>query len=172
MKASIRGGLPVVCSSTDHTVLADGYRDTATTYWHLNCTWDGTGNGWYDIDVNFPGGDPSIDMSCPYCQPGNYIYVDCGWTGTENGNIQNPYNSLSEGKSSVPANGHLWMKAGRYTGVGSVPITFKKAMTIRSHEGAAIMDDNVWLKHVAGSNLSLNTTPRIRIYAGGGLKIY
>jgi subtilisin family serine protease len=65
------------------------------------------------------------------------IYVDAGWTGPENGNIENPYNTLSEGVSAVPVGGFLWIKAGTYTGPDNVPITFDKAMTVRSYEGTA-----------------------------------
>jgi hypothetical protein len=172
MLASIRGGLPVVCSSTGHTVVVDGYRDTGIPYWHLNHGWGGSNDGWYDLDVNFPPDANSIAKSCPYCQPDDYVYVYRGWTGTENGNLQNPYNSLSEGNSAVPADGHLWIKGGRYNGVGDVPVTINKPVTIRSYEGTAIIGDNLLLMSASGHDLSLSDLARLRIYAGGGLRIY
>jgi len=137
MIVSIRGGLPVVCSSTAHTVVADGYRDSPYPYFHLNCGWHGDNDGWYDLYTQFPGGDASIDYSCPYSCPQNYIYVEGDWSGSENGSLQEPYNTVSEGESATPTGGHLWIEAGTYTGAGNVPITFDRAMMVRSYGGTA-----------------------------------
>ena len=133
---SIRGGLPVVLSSNDHTVVACGYRDTMSPYFYLNCGWSGTNDGWYNLD-QIPGGDPTIDRSYPYSSPEDFVYVDAGWTGSENGTIQMPFNTLSEANSVVVGGGDLWIKAGTYTGPGNVPITMDTAMTIRAYEGTA-----------------------------------
>ncbi len=138
MTLSIRGGLPVVCSSQDHSVCADGYREAPYPYFHLNVGW-GSGGSWYDINANFPGGDPTIDRSYPYCSPQNYIYVDGSYLGSENGNIQNPYTTIIEGKNSVLVGGHLWIKAGTYAGSKNAPITLDKAMTVRSYGGTVII---------------------------------
>lgn len=67
------------------------------------------------------------------------IYVDVSWTGYEDGTVQFPYNTVSEGVSAVRIGGQLWIKGGTYTGTGNVPITISKAMTIRSYEGTAIL---------------------------------
>ncbi|MHC4867068.1 MAG: hypothetical protein ACYTEX_23565, partial [Planctomycetota bacterium] len=64
-------------------------------------------------------------------------YVDGSWSGTENGTIQNPFNTISEGVSAVTAGARLSVKGGSYTGAGNVPITITKAMTIRSYQGVA-----------------------------------
>lgn len=161
IQKSILGGLPVVISSSTHTVVACGYRDTLSPYYYLNCGWNGAGNGWYNLD-QMCGTDPTIDYSCPYSSPNNYIYVDGSWTGSENGNIQNPYNTLSEGESVVPGGGQLWIKTGTYTGADNVPITFDKAMTIKSYEGVAVI----------GNNISLTTSGGIGIYGSGELRVY
>ena len=140
---SIRGGLPVFMGGHGHHVVADGYRDSGSTHFHINAGWSGTCNGWYNLDAvpndsSGCGTDP-IQVTTPYSSPNNYIYVDGNWGATENGNIQNPFNTVSEGVSAVPANGHLWVKAGTYTGPDNVPITIDKAMTITSYEGTAII---------------------------------
>jgi photosystem II stability/assembly factor-like uncharacterized protein len=67
------------------------------------------------------------------------VYVDASWTGNEDGTVQFPYNTVSEGVSAVPIRDQLWMKAGTYTGTDNVPITISKAMTIRSYGGTAIL---------------------------------
>ncbi|MHC4867244.1 MAG: hypothetical protein ACYTEX_24480, partial [Planctomycetota bacterium] len=54
-------------------------------------------------------------------------YVDGSWLGTENGTIQNPFNTISEGVSAVTAGARLSVKGGSYTGAGNVPITITKA---------------------------------------------
>ena len=162
MITSIRGALPVVLSTTDHTVVADGYRDTMSPYFHLNVGWNGASNGWYNLD-QIPGDDDlTIDRSYPYCSPNNFIYVDSDWTGSENGDIQNPFNTLAEGETSVPSDGQLWIKEGTYAGAGNIPITFDNPMTIRTYQGTAIVEDR----------LSLTTLGRIWIYGSGSLKIY
>ena len=130
--ASVRGGLPVVISSSAHTVVVAGYRDSVAPYYYLNCGWGGSNNMWYNLD-NMPGGDATIDRSYPYSAPSNYVYVAGSWTGSENGNIQNPYNTLVEGNAAVPSGGQLWLKAGGYTGA----TTFATPLTICSYEGTA-----------------------------------
>ena len=130
MIASVRGGLPVVLSSSSHTVVADGYRNSPSPYFHLNIG-HGWGGAWYDLN-QIPSTDPTIDRSYPYSCPSDYIYVDASWTGAENGNLQTPYNTLSEGVSAVPSAGCLWLKSGSY-----LPMTVSKAMTITSYEGTA-----------------------------------
>ncbi len=67
------------------------------------------------------------------------IYVDASWTGCENGTVQCPYNTISEGVAAVPAGGELFIRVGTYTGPGNVPITINKVMTIRSYEGTAVI---------------------------------
>ncbi len=129
--ASIRGGLPVVLSSSSHTVVACGYRDTEPDYFYMNAGHDGGGDGWYDLD-EIPASDPTIDRSYPYSSPNNYIFVDAAWAGSENGNIQNPYNTLSEGVSAVPSGGRLCLKAGTYA-----EMTITKRMLITSYQGSA-----------------------------------
>ncbi len=57
------------------------------------------------------------------------IYVDASWSGHEDGTVQFPFNTFSEGVSSVPVHGQLWVRAGNYTGTGNVPIAIDKAMT-------------------------------------------
>jgi hypothetical protein len=135
---SVRAGAPVVISSSKHTVLVTGYRDTPSPYFYLNAGWNGSSNGWANLD-DMPGGDSTIDRSYPYSSPGDYVYVDAAWAGSESGTIANPYNALAEGNSAVPSGGHLMVKAGTYTGTGNVPIVFTKAMTIQSYQGTAIV---------------------------------
>ena len=131
VKASVRGGLPVICASRSHTMVIDGYRNTEHPFFYVNHGHGGPWNGWYDL---FLGSD--IENIWPYCSPENYIYVDVNWGGTEDGDIQTPYNTLSEGLSAVPTNGHLWIKTGTYY---EGPVTFNTAMTIRSYEGTAVI---------------------------------
>jgi hypothetical protein len=138
MSESILAGLPVVLSTTDHTVLACGYRDTSPDdRWYLNVGWYGSGNGWYDLH-DIPGDDDHlIDMSCPHSSPNNYVFVDCDALLFENGTHQHPYNTVSEGNAAVPAGGRLCIKGGSYTGAGNVPVTFSTPMRVTSYKGTA-----------------------------------
>jgi hypothetical protein len=138
MSSSIRAGLPVVLSTYDHTVVACGYQDiSADDRWYLNVGWCGSNNGWYDLH-EIPGGDDHlIQMSCPHSSPNNYVFVDGGWNGPENGNHHFPYNTVSEGNAAVPAGGRLYIRAGSYTGSGNVPVTLSTPMRVTSYEGTA-----------------------------------
>jgi hypothetical protein len=126
-------------------VLADGYRDDITFQWHINCGWNGSNNGWYKLD-GLPPGIGVIYKSCPYGQPNNWMYIDVGWPGTENGQIIYPYNTLTEGEAASINGGKLLVKTGTYTGAGNVPITFDNAVTIRAFAGDVVMGENLWLK--------------------------
>jgi len=160
-KTSILGRLPVVASSESHTVVLDGFREPTMPYFHVNCGWNGGSNGWYDLD-SLPAGDP-IAKSNPYCQPYNWFYVDSGYSGTEDGNILTPYNTLSEGQSGVPVNGWLLVKEGTYTGSGNVPITFAGAKTIVSYNAGTA---NI------GHKLTLTRRGRIDVVGNGQLKVH
>jgi hypothetical protein len=138
MKKSIRAGLLVQVASPGHSLLADGYRDTQSPYWHVNCGWSGTCNGWYNLS-NFPinstcaGG--AVHKSCPYGQPSNYVYVDKDYTDSESGTVKEPYNTFAEGYTNCPSEGHLWLK-GPKTYIAS-PTVLSKKMKIHSYEGDA-----------------------------------
>lgn len=135
MSDSILAGLPVILSSSTHTVVADGYRDDLSPYFHINAGWGGSSNGWYNLD-QVPGTDKTVDRSYPYSSPNNYTFVDNTWSGTENGNLQNPYNTVSEGYTATPTNGQLYIRSGSYSGAGNVPMTFDKAMTVHPYRGS------------------------------------
>ena len=139
MIESIRAGLPVITSSSSHTVVADGYRDTQYPYIHVNCGWNAGSNGWYDLSTNFPGGDPSIDYSMPYNQPSYFTYVDNSHSGTENGKLQTPYNTIDEGVTNVTSGGELWIRAGTYTGTSHTGV-IDKAMEIKPYQGTVIIE--------------------------------
>jgi len=137
MRDSIFAGLPVVLSSSAHTVLACGYRDTQPNdRFFLNVGWGGSNNGWYDLD-DIPGGDPTIDRSYPHSSPDNYVFVNGDWTGMEYGTHQNPYRTVLMGNAAVPAGGRLCIREGSYTGPGNVPVTLSTPMTVVSYEGTA-----------------------------------
>ena len=131
---SLYGGLPVVLSTNDHTLVAAGYRQSPSPYFYLNCGWSGASNGWYNLD-GIPGGSPTIEESLPYCTPGHRIYVDGAWNGSELGSLLQPYNTVGEGNAAVPTGGQLWIKGGTYTGAGNIPTTFNRAMTVVGYEG-------------------------------------
>jgi len=131
VKKSILGGLPVLCASRGHSMLIDGYRNTAYPFYHVNHGHAGDGNGWYDLFYGTPiDTSADIENSWPYCAPENYIYVDANWTGKEDGNLQTPYNTYNKGETTVPNQGHLWLKANSYS-----VTTITKPMTIHSYEG-------------------------------------
>jgi hypothetical protein len=138
MAYSIRCGLPVVMSSTAHTVVACGYRDTMSPYFFLNTGWDGNQCGWYNLDL-MPGGDDTIDRSYPYSSPNNFAYVDSAQSSSGNGDLQSPYKTLAEGQSGVPLAGVLMLKGGQYQGGGNTPFTLNKQMTVSSYLGSAII---------------------------------
>jgi hypothetical protein len=157
MMLSILGGLPVVCGSTTHAVVADGYRDTQWPFFHLNVGW-GAGGDWFDLYSDFPGSDPSILKSHVYSSPQNYIYVQAGFNDPCSGLIQAPFPTIPEGVNAVPENGYLWIRGATYP----APVVFDKAMRIRSYESTT----NV------GGKLSLSTSGMIRTYGSGKLAIY
>lgn len=166
MIRSIKGELPVVIAGGGHACLCDGYRTTQSPYFHINAGWDGSCNGWYNLS-GIPNdssgcGTVAIEESCPYGSPDNYIYVDGVFRMFPTGSLGNAFYTISDGVSAVPSGGQLWIKAGTYTGAGNVPVTFDKAMTIRTYEGTAVI----------GDNLSLTASGRIGIYGSGELKIY
>lgn len=133
MIESILAGLPVILSSEDHTVVVDGYRDTKSPYFHINPGWSGSGS-WYNLD-QIPGGDPTVDRTYPYSSPSNYIFTDSTWYGDENGNLQNPYNTISEGYNATPSGGRLFIRGGTYVSFGNVPVMLSKSMTVSSYRG-------------------------------------
>jgi len=50
------------------------------------------------------------------------MYVNVYHSGTENGDLDTPYNTIQEGENNVSYNGQLWIKGGAYTGAGNCPI--------------------------------------------------
>ena len=170
--ASVRGGLPVIISSSSHTVVVDGYRDTESPYLHMNAGWSGGSNGWYNLPDMPAVSDPTIDRSYPYSSPNNFVYVDGAWGGTENGNIQNPYDTLSEGESAVPSDGRLWAKGGTYTGAGNDPLTLDSPMRITAYEGDATVGDNLRLHQHDGDLITYADLPTIRLRTSGVLRVY
>jgi hypothetical protein len=131
----IQAEVPVMLSSSSHSMLCDGYRDTTTPYFHINAGHDGGGDGWYSL-TTLPASDQTIDRSYPYTTPNNWAYVQSGYSGTENGDLNTPYNTVSEGSAGVSTSGQLWLKAGTYSGTGNIG-TYEKAMIIKSHGGSA-----------------------------------
>jgi len=171
LTASVRGGLPTIYATMRHSVVVCGYRDTESPYYYLNMGWGGANNGWLDLR-SVPGSTPGQDWSYPYSSPISYTYVDGGAVGFENGCIQWPYNTLSEGQAGVEANGRLWVKAGTYTGEGNHPVTFNWPMTITAYEGTVKIADNLLLAHKEGDGISFLDLPAIRITGGGSIKLY
>ena len=162
IQTSIVGKLPVVLSTSAHTVLACGYRDTQSPYYYLNCGWNGSSNSWYNLDSIPPAGyDSTIDRSYPYAQPNNWIYIDRTWPGAEDGRIYLPYNTLSEGEAASINEGELLIKTGTYTGAGNVPITFDNEVAIRAYAGDVVIGENVWLMNYEA----------IKLHGNGQLKI-
>jgi len=172
MKASILGGLPVILSTTVHTVVASGYREgnlppeCATCFFYLNIGGYGNNNGWWDIyNIYVISDDPSVDRSYPYSSPGNYMYVDSLFPPPLNfGTLPNPYRGVVMGAGLTPSGGRLLLKGGRsYTGSDNVPLLIEREMTIKTYDlGTAVI----------GDNLSLTEAGVIRAFSGGGLRIY
>jgi hypothetical protein len=146
IQESVIGKLPVVISSTKHTVLVTGYRDNVAPYYYFNCGWSGAGNGWYSLD-NIPGGDPTIDCSYPYSQPNSWVYVDKNHGAPEEGTLANPYNTLVEGRNALSPGGALLIKTGTYNGSGNVPITFTIRTVICGYAGDVVIGENVGLMY-------------------------
>lgn len=161
MALSIKGGLPVVLSTSAHTVLACGYRDTMSRYFYLNVGWGGNSDGWYNLDEIPGGSDHLIDRSYPYSSPTNYIYVDGSWSTLELGHIYAPYNTLYEGDWFTPSGGRLWIRGG-FVGTGGSNVTLGPSITITSYDGTASL----------AGKISLPNTGMIKTYAYGGVKIY
>lgn len=63
------------------------------------------------------------------------IYVDDSNTGTENGSLHLPYNTLTEGVNAVPSGGTVVIFAGTYD--EATPMTITKAMTLIGKDGTA-----------------------------------
>ncbi len=137
---SLRSGLPVVLSTSAHTVVADGYYHTITGdyKYHINCGWNGNDDGWYSLTDLPIDEDPTIDRSYPYATPGNYVYVNGQDNDSNDGTVHHPYRYLDSGVANTPENGQLWIKGGTYSG----PRTFDKPMTITSYYGKAVIGSN------------------------------
>ena len=135
IKESIIGGLPVFCCSISHSMIADGYRNTEHPFVHVN---DGNFNiGWIDLFLNDTGIHGAwIENIRPFCSPINYIYVDPSYRDGENGNIQTPFNTFSEGYTVVTDGGHLWLRTGNYN---IAPITIDKPVTIHAYQGEGVV---------------------------------
>ncbi len=140
MMDSILAGLPVILSTGSHTLVADGYRDDPSPYFHINAGWGGGSNGWYNLD-QVPGTKKIVERSYPYSSPENYQFVDGAWSGTETGTLQNPFDTVSEGYNATPVNGQLWIRSNFYSGTGNDPVVFSKAMTIYAYRGTVIIGD-------------------------------
>jgi hypothetical protein len=135
MVTSILAGFPVIISSTGHTVVASGYRESSpSSPFYLNVGHGGSNDGWYNLS-SIPSSDPTIDRSYPYSTPDNYVFVEDDWTGLENGNLQSPYETVPDGAATVPDDGQLWIKAGSYTGPDNVPVTIDTPMMLVAHQG-------------------------------------
>lgn len=164
MMNSIVGRLPVVFGyilpgDFGHAVVACGYREPTVPYFYINCGWGGYNNGWYSL-TDLPPDSGKIAESCPYASPVNWYYVDSAWTGTEDGKIQSPFNTLAEGEAANPD--QLFLRQGRYAGTGNVPITFTGTETIRAYWGPAKV----------GDKMSLGTSAAIKLTGTGRLKVY
>lgn len=129
---SVRAELPVIISSTAHTVVVSGYRDDPAPFFFFNCGWGGNNNGWYNLDAIPTPADPTIDRSYPYSQPTNWTYADSGWGGAENGLLQQPFNTLPEALNATPNNGRVLLRANAYHAT-----LLNRPMTIASYEGWA-----------------------------------
>jgi hypothetical protein len=138
---SIRGGLPTVISTIDHTMVACGYRHFDGAFFFLNGGHGGGDDGWFslgDIDDSDLGDDRTIDASYPYCTPANYIYLDSdstSWFPT--GALREPFKKLEEGVSRVPAEGVLMIKGTTYRTENGSTLKISKAMKIKSYMGVA-----------------------------------
>jgi peptidase C10-like protein len=134
MAYSIRCGLPTVMCSSTHCVVACGYRDSVAPYFYLNGGHGHSDDGWYDLD-QLGWDDKTIDRSYPYSSPNHYAYVDSGYNGSENGDLQTPYTTVAGGQAGVTTGGLLLLKGGHYVGPGNGAITLNKAMTLTNYLG-------------------------------------
>jgi hypothetical protein len=66
-------------------------------------------------------------------------YVDSAWTGSENGTITNPFNTVQEGVSSTLPGARMFVKGGHYVGAGNAPLTITGPLTINSYSGTAMI---------------------------------
>lgn len=89
------------------------------------------------LDFNIYG-DPSTNQEITKA-----IYVDGGWTGTENGTYEYPFNTVSEGMNAVISPQHsgnyLFIRSGSYTGAGNVPLTVDKNVVFLTYEGTTVI---------------------------------
>jgi len=135
MIESVKAQVPVILSTSKHTVVCDGHRTSPSPYFHINAGWGGGSTGWYSMST-LPGSDGTVDRSYPYSTPNTYIYVDISNTGTENGTLRYPWDTVNEGVSDVPSGGQLWIKGGYYSGATpGAPVNTNKAMLIQAYEG-------------------------------------
>ncbi len=144
VRDSILAHLPVVICSHSHTVVACGYRDTESPYYfYLNCGRHGYGNAWYNLD-DICASDPTIDRSYPYGAPSNYVFVDKNTfmpSTLQNGTLFSPYKDFIKGCDMVPADGHVWVRAGNYPVDSSLPLTLDKSMTLHTYRGAVTIGE-------------------------------
>jgi hypothetical protein len=160
LSISVIGKLPAQIGGWGHSVIVDGYRTDQTNQWHINCGWSGANNAWYRLD-SMPYGGGSVYISNAYSQPSNWVYVNDAYTGSEDGRILHPYNTLLEGDAAAGAHGEMLIRTGTYTGSSNVPMTFNNNNTVRAYAGDVMIGDNVWLGNYAA----------IKLHSGGECKI-
>jgi hypothetical protein len=120
-------------------------------------------NAWYPID-DMPLDNNNLVGSYFYQTPVNFVYVDGMFSGTENGSLSTPYNTIAEGQNAIPVHdwqtnpkgGRLWIKAGSYFGSGNYPITIQKPMEISSYWGDVDIGGKLHLKHSGSIRLPAN----------------
>ena len=66
-------------------------------------------------------------------------YVDSAWTGSENGTITNPFNTVMEGVSAVLPGARVFIKGGHYVVEGNMSLTINKPMTLNNYSGTAVI---------------------------------
>jgi subtilisin family serine protease len=63
------------------------------------------------------------------------IWVEFGYTGTEEGSFAKPFNTFGEGLSATPTAGDLFLKAGEQSWTGTIDQT----LTIETYQGSAVI---------------------------------
>ncbi len=119
----------------DHGVIIVGWDDSLGSEgaWRIRNSW---GTSWgEDGYMWIEYGCIQVGNGANWIEYPGTVWVDFAYIGTELGTFMQPFNTLAEGVSAVPAGGHLRIKAGS-TGDTS---TITKAMTIHSYGGTVVI---------------------------------
>lgn len=105
---------------------------TLMSYCHLCPGWLGNVTTFFHA-AQLAGMRAAADSACLVPCLGNDVYVDCGYTGPEDGSFAQPFNTIEEGIANVCSGGDVILKPGT---CATAPIRFALPVTLTATGGS------------------------------------